>query len=503
VGVKILIGDVRARLAELPDDHFDCVVTSPPYWGLRSYLDASHIDKPLEMGLEPTLGEHLDALITVMREVRRVLKPTGVCWLNYGDCYATSPNGRSAAATKAAGQDDRTFRDKPFSTVGPIRGGAPSDKSTLRGNGHVGGGPKLKALQPTQLQQVTPPESGQPFPADIGRRGGGNAPAGAIFVPDYEKTSMSGKTENGGNVAAAHGGRVMASGYLKPKDLCLIPQRLAIALQEDGWWVRSVLPWVKRNGMPESIRDRPATSIEYVIMLTKSERYLYDAEAVRRPASPNTNARVSQNVSAQAGGLRANGGAKTNGAMKAVVRGSTKQDATAAAAAAAGGSSGRRMSGFNERWDAAGGKRRPKAADAGSGIRSNDSFEAATSAEVLHDRNFRNSDLFFDSLEAPYGLISNADGVPIALDVCPQPFKDAHFATFPPNLVLPLLKAGNPAKGPVLDPFGGAGTVGLVADRLGMEATLIELNQDSVEISDRRIMSDGGLFSSVTLSEPS
>lgn len=201
MSVNILIGDVRDRLRELPADHFDCVVTSPPYWGLRDYGVEGQI------GLEPTLRLHIDVMVEVFREVRRVLKPTGVCWINYGDCYGTTPNGRSAAATKAAGNDDRTFRDKPFSTIG---------------------------------------------------------------------------------------------GAVKAKDLCMIPQRLAIALQEDGWWVRSLLPWVKRNGMPESITDRPATAVEYVTLLTKSERYRYDAEAVRRPASPNTNARVAQNVAAQA-----------------------------------------------------------------------------------------------------------------------------------------------------------------------------------------------------------
>lgn len=438
MSITILIGDVHARLAELPDDYFDCVLSSPPYWGLRSYLDAEHTNKHLEIGCEPTLGEHIEVLVRVMDQVRRVLKPSGVCWINYGDCYATSPNGRSAADTKAAGGDDRTFRDKPFSTVGPI------------------------------------------------------------YVSDYEKTPRAGKTQNNNHTAAAHGGRVMAGGYLKPKDLCLVPFRLAIALQEAGWWVRSVLPWVKRNGMPESITDRPASSIEYVLMLTKSERYAYDADAVRRPASASTNARVAQNVAAQKGSERANGGAKTNGSMKAVVRGQTKQDATAAA----GGSSGRRMSGFNDRWDAQGGIRRPKRAAANSGIRANDSYENATCHQVLNDRNFRNSDLFFDSLEPPYSLISAAGGTPLAIDVCPQGFKEAHFATFPERLAEPLLRAGNPARGPVLDMFGGAGTVGLVGDRLGMDVTLIELNPESAEISRRRINGDGGMFSDVRVHTP-
>jgi len=388
---------------------------------LRSYLDPEHPDKRLEIGCEPTLGEHLAVIVGVMAEVRRVLKPSGVAWVNYGDCYAAQPNGRSAAATKATGNDDRTFRDKPFSTVGPIYPGT-SSKSTLRGNGHIGGGPKLKSLTRPGPRYVADPRS----QSRVGNHS-------TLNGEQHDHTA----------------GRISAGGYLKPKDLCLVPQRLAIALQEDGWWIRSLLPWVKRNGLPESISDRPANSVEYVIMLTKSARYAYDGDAVRRAASPNTNARVAQNVEAQRGSDRANGGAKTNGPMKAVTR-------------------------------------RPKAA-AGSGIRANESYEAVISGTVLADRNFRNSDLFFDSLEAPYGLISAPDGTPIGLDVCPQGFKGAHFATFPEALAAPLLRAGNPNRGPVLDPFGGAGTVGLVAARLGMDCTLIELNSASAEIADRRL----------------
>ncbi len=72
-----------------------------------------------------------------------------------------------------------------------------------------------------------------------------------------------------------------ASTSLKPKDLCLIPFRVAIAAQEDGWWVRSVIIWSKPNPMPESVTDRPTESHEYILMLTKSAKYYWDADAVR------------------------------------------------------------------------------------------------------------------------------------------------------------------------------------------------------------------------------
>lgn len=112
--VSILVGDVLAQLRALPSNSVDCVVTSPPYWAVRDY------GFPGQIGLEATLEEHIAALVAVFEEVRRVLKPEGVLWLNYGDCYASGVNGRSAAAVKSIGKDDRTFRDKPMSTVGGI-----------------------------------------------------------------------------------------------------------------------------------------------------------------------------------------------------------------------------------------------------------------------------------------------------------------------------------------------------------------------------------------------
>lgn len=220
---RILVGDVRARLAELGDDSVHCVVTSPPYWGLRDY------GVPGQLGLEPTLGEHLDTLVAVFREVRRVLRANGTVWLNYGDCYASAPNGRSAADTKATGNDDRTFRDKPFSTVGPVY-----------------------EQQPARRQSA--------------RRG------------------RSGNLNNGGPFGVGiPSGRVVAGGYLKPKDLVMAANRLAIALQDDGWWVRSENIWAKPNPMPDSVTDRPTVAHEKIWLLTKSARYYYDAPAVLEP----------------------------------------------------------------------------------------------------------------------------------------------------------------------------------------------------------------------------
>lgn len=356
-----------ACLAKLPDNCVDCVVTSPPYWGLRDYgVDG-------QLGLEHRLGEHIEVMVRVFREVRRVLKPPGTLWLNYGDSYATAPNGRSAAHTKAAGNDDRTFRDKPFSTVGPIYSAS----------------------------------------HEKGDRRGGNC---------KQRTHDSGHEQ--------HKGRIVAGGILKPKDLCMIPNRLAIALQDDGWFVRSEIIWAKPNPMPESIKDRPASTHEKIWLLTKNGKYFFDADAIAEPVTGSTHARVSQNVAAQRGSDRANGGRKTNGPMRAVVR---RPGVT------------------------------PKSADEGTNIRAKDSWYASTTAITLQ-RNAR-----------------NVWTIPTAA------FSDAHFATFPPELVERCLKAGCPKGGTVLDPFGGSGTTALVADGLGMDSVLVELNPAYVEIARKRL----------------
>lgn len=331
MSVEIIIGDALTELRKLPADSVDCCVTSPPYWGLRDYGVAG------QLGMEPTYQEHVAAIADVFDEIRRVLKPSGTCWMNYGDSYATSPNGRSAADVKELTDDDRTFRDKPFSTI---------------------------------------------------------------------------------------------QGVLKPKDLCGIPWRVAFALQERGWWLRQDIIWSKPNPMPESIKDRCTKAHEYLFLLSKRPRYYFDAEAIAEGLAPASVIRLTQDVENQAGSLRVPG--KTNGPMKAVkrTRGVPPRHAQ-----------------YGEMGD--------------------------------HQQ--------LDSVGL--GGLRNRRSV---WTVATQPFSEAHFATFPPDLVGPCILAGCPVGGIVLDPFGGAGTTGLVADRLQRNAILIEINPEYAEMARGRIDTDRG-----------
>lgn len=178
---EVLVGDARQVLKQFPDNHFQCAVTSPPYWGLRDYGVAGQI------GAETTVEAYLEDLVALFAEVRRTLASDGVLWLNIGDSYTSG---------------GRTWRD-----------------------------------------------------ADAKNKG---------RAMDYRAPTPSG---------------------LKPKDLIGVPWKLAFALQTAGWYLRSDIVWNKPNCQPESVKDRPTRSHEYVFLLTKSEKYFYDWKAVAEPSA--------------------------------------------------------------------------------------------------------------------------------------------------------------------------------------------------------------------------
>jgi DNA modification methylase len=205
MNIELLCGDALEVLRTLPSESVHCIVTSPPYWGLRDYSVTG------QLGLEKTPKEYVENLVQVFREVWRVLRGDGTVWLNLGDSYA--------------------------------------------------------------------------------REGGKTA-----GVPRH----WDGRERDPGGM---HSKRAIASEFgAKPKDLVGIPWRVAFALQDDGWYLRSDIVWAKKNPIPESVKDRPTKSHEYIFLLTKSSRYFYDAAAVREPNTIDMQSRASKGHTRGPGG---------------------------------------------------------------------------------------------------------------------------------------------------------------------------------------------------------
>jgi DNA modification methylase len=220
---------------------------------------------------------------------------------------------------------------------------------------------------------------------------------------------------------------------LKPKDLVGIPWRVAFALQADGWYLRQDIIWHKPNPMPESVTDRCTKSHEYIFLLSKSAKYYYDHEAIKEPSTEaNWQSRLE--------------------------RASVKSTPTELHA------------GIRVR-EGRGGK------NAFRGQGSNRDTETGPA-----NREGR------DMKDIGIGETRNRRSV---WTVCTQPYKEAHFATFPPALITPMILAGCPVDGTVLDPFGGSGTTGEVAESLGRNSILCELNPSYIELQKRRTAQTG------------
>lgn len=227
---------------------------------------------------------------------------------------------------------------------------------------------------------------------------------------------------------------------LKNKDLAGIPWRVAFALQADGWYLRMDNIWNKPNCMPESVRDRPTKAHEYMFLLSKSDKYYYDSEAIKEQSAPSSIIRLSQDIESQAGSMRANAGTKTNGNMKAV-----------------GGSKG--AFGLPQSRNRSGNKER-KYGDA----RDRPGSHLGTSIPWEGTKRNKRS----------VWTVATAQNT------------DAHFATYPEKLIEPCILAGSPIGGKVFDPFGGSGTTERVAIQFQRECTSIEINPEYIKIAEKR-----------------
>lgn len=302
---RILPGHALNQLRALPDNSVDCVVTSPPYWGLRDYNHSEQI------GLEATFEEYVTRLREIFSEVHRVLKSEGTLWLNLGDTYM---------------------------------------------------GYKHQARESTELSC---------------------------------------------------------------KNLVGIPWRVAFALQNSGWILRSDIIWAKPNPLPESVRDRPTKSHEYIFLFSKSKSYYYDADAIREPLANSSLLRLQQDVENQKGSSRIP--EKANGTMKAVAFG-TKRD--------------------------------------GIDTRKGTPWEGHKGANKRSVWNVPTKPSYKEEI---------------------TPEESEHFATFSTELITPCILAGCPQGGIVLDPFAGTGTTGEAAASQGRQFLLIELNPIFVSLMRKRL----------------
>ena len=340
--IQILTGDCMDILPTLPAESVQCCVTSPPYWGLRDYGTAVWDGGDEECDhLEPQGGP------SVKQE-----SSNGTRNIQYRDTCAKC-GARRIDSQLGLESTPEEYLEKMVAVFREVW-------RVLRNDGTlwVNMGDSYAA---NRTYQVTDNKH-----VDVGNNGASKIPPG-----------------------------------LKPKDLCMMPARLAMALQADGWYLRSDIIWHKPNPMPESVTDRPTKSHEYIFLLAKREHYYYDAASIYEQADPDN-------------------------------------------------------------WRKSAGQRRYPGQSPDTGF--------LNGREYSH-RNKRT-----------------------VWTVATQPYSDAHFATFPEDLIKPCIMAGSRVGDTVLDPFGGSGTTGKVALELGRRSILIDLNPKYVELAKRRTNVTPSLF---------
>lgn len=442
--MKLLTGDALTMLKTLPDESVRCCVTSPPYWGLRDYGTAIWTGGDATCDHKPRIQP---------RGERRKGKLVG------------------STETVDAGTVQRHCH------CGAVRvdkqiGLEPSPEEFIA---------KLVAVFAEVRRVLTKDGTlwvniGDSYASDGGmrRNNNGSGSHSSLGWPGQDPATLN--KVQGMNLPRLQSGA-------KAKDLVGIPWMLAFALRADGWYLRQDIIWAKPNPMPESVTDRCTKSHEYVFLLSKSRRYFFDHEAIQEPIAQGTIDRLDQDVDGQQGSTRANGGTRPDRPMKAL-----HQKGVAGWATGPGSHSS--LDHNRERGE-------------------DEKFKDSHAAKVRKSGNLARKP--GSARGCPEGTGSNVSGsVPwegatrnkrSVWTIATVPFSEAHFATFPPELAENCIRAGTAPGDTVLDPFAGACTTLLVADRLGRNAIGIELNPQYADMGDRRIYQDAPLFHNITREE--
>lgn len=499
---RIITGDWVEMLRREPDESVHCCVTSPPYWGLRDY------GVPGQLGLERTPEEYVAKMVEGFREVRRVLRKDGTLWLNLGDSYA-SQGGPEPAQTKwqvegaSDGQNGGKSRRavsglKPKDLVGipweiakalraPYYAGRVKSEgeriwlaATLDAEGTICGFRHQRkddgrirtgvhititnssTLMLDEAQRIWPASRSEHQRAYAGHLGRLDTFCWIVHGTDnkllflreiyphlivkkrqavvaynllllVQDAKRLGKGEQGVAVREKRDQLVKWMSDLNQQRPVDLPDWLIEppSVLEPGWYLRQDIIWAKKNPMPESVRDRCTKSHEYLFLLTKSERYWFDNEAIKEPlVRPEE---LDRKTPAVFGGRDKWEGAHEHSRLHSGNEYKRKQPVAYKGSSFTDGKTAKPGVGQGERRE-------------------------------LTTRNKR--DVWF---------------------VGTQPYKAAHFATFPPKLIEPCILAGCPLDGTVLDPFNGAGTTGLVATRLGRNYTGIELKPEYIQMTWERL----------------
>jgi DNA modification methylase len=494
--VRLYAGDCVDVLAALPAASVDCVVTSPPYWGLRDYGVNGQI------GLEEAPDAYVERLVGVFREVRRVLAPHGTCWVNLGSSFyggEADPIGLTEAdAAWLAALIDGEGSIQIHRQARPIRANSVDSFQVDVSVGMVTPEMVHRAHHLTRLGTCKQDRRGVwywsvrgqqaatilrlIYPWIVGKRGqaaiacmvandlasrrfgrGNPATPESMDFRQRAKQAVSDLNQRRGTDFPISDPKVIPVG-LKPKDDVMIPARVARALQADGWWLRSDVIWAKPNPMPESVADRPTKAHEYVFLLTKAPQYFWDAEAVREKdcGRPSGNDFVREHRLSYGGrGERHQWLPSAGRNVRSVWTIATQPTSEAHFATFPEALVERCLKAgcANEVCRTCGEPRRPI-------IETTRTLDGAPLQEE-HRRTFATPD-------QPFRIGSNGVG---------------HWRYATERRVLGLTDCGHGdyRVGVVLDPFVGSGTTALVARKLGLRGIGVDLNADYLDIAAKRL----------------